>query len=83
MKIVPDQIARFVPGRPFIPLGTDGLGRSDTREALRRFFEIDAGHVVVAVLAACSPTGSSTHRSSPTPSPATTSTPTPPTPSST
>ncbi len=36
--------------RPFVALGTDGFGRSDTREALRRFFEIDAGHVVVTVL---------------------------------
>ena len=53
MKAVPDQIARWVPdGRRFIPLGTDGFGRSDTREALRRFFETDAGHVVVAALAA-------------------------------
>jgi pyruvate dehydrogenase E1 component len=51
MKMVPDQVARWVPG-PFVPLGTDGYGRSDTREALRRFFEVDAGHVVVAVLAA-------------------------------
>ena len=50
MKIVPEQVARFVPGRTFVPLGTDGMGRSDTREALRRFFEIDAGHVVVGVL---------------------------------
>ncbi len=51
MKIVPEQIARFVPdNRPFTILGTDGMGRSDTREALRRFFEIDTGHVVVAVL---------------------------------
>ena len=49
MKMVPDQVARWVPGT-FIPLGTDGFGRSDTREALRRFFEVDAGHVVVAVL---------------------------------
>jgi pyruvate dehydrogenase E1 component len=49
MKMVPDQIARWAPGR-FLPLGTDGYGRSDTREALRRFFEVDAGHVVVAVL---------------------------------
>jgi pyruvate dehydrogenase E1 component len=49
MKAVPDQIARWVPGA-FIPLGTDGFGRSDTREALRRFFEIDAGHIVVATL---------------------------------
>ena len=51
MKLVPEQIARFVHDRPFVPLGTDGFGRSDTREALRRFFEIDAAHVVVAVLA--------------------------------
>ncbi|MGI9644752.1 MAG: pyruvate dehydrogenase (acetyl-transferring), homodimeric type, partial [Ilumatobacteraceae bacterium] len=51
MKIVPEQIARFVPdGRPFEILGTDGMGRSDTREALRRFFEIDMGNVVVSVL---------------------------------
>jgi pyruvate dehydrogenase E1 component len=49
MKAVPDQVARWVPG-PFVPLGTDGYGRSDTREALRRHFETDAAHVVVAVL---------------------------------
>jgi pyruvate dehydrogenase E1 component len=49
VKAVPDQIARFVP-RSFIPLGTDGFGRSDTREALRRHFEVDAAHIVVAVL---------------------------------
>ncbi|WP_334145084.1 pyruvate dehydrogenase (acetyl-transferring), homodimeric type [Rhabdothermincola sp.] len=53
MKAVPDQIARFVPaGRTFVPLGTDGFGRSDTRQALRRFFETDAAHVEVAVLGA-------------------------------
>ncbi len=34
----------------FITLGTDGFGRSDTRQALRRHFETDAAHVVVAVL---------------------------------
>ncbi|MFM8267651.1 MAG: pyruvate dehydrogenase (acetyl-transferring), homodimeric type [Ilumatobacteraceae bacterium] len=56
MKIVPEQIARFV-RRPFIPLGTDGMGRSDTREALRRFFEVDSGHVVVAVLSALTAAG--------------------------
>jgi pyruvate dehydrogenase E1 component len=49
MKAVPDQVARWVPG-PFTPLGTDGYGRSDTREQLRRHFETDAAHVVVAVL---------------------------------
>ena len=43
MKAVPDQIARWIPaGRRFVPLGTDGFGRSDTREALRRHFETDA-----------------------------------------
>ncbi len=49
MKAVPDQVARWVPA-PFISLGTDGFGRSDTREALRRYFETDAAHVVVAAL---------------------------------
>ena len=50
LKAVPDQIARFVEAR-FTPLGTDGFGRSDTRAALRRHFEVDAAHIVVAVLA--------------------------------
>ncbi|MGC8481842.1 MAG: pyruvate dehydrogenase (acetyl-transferring), homodimeric type, partial [Acidimicrobiales bacterium] len=49
MKLVPDQIARFVP-RPFVSLGTDGFGRSDTRETLLRFFEVDEANIVVAVL---------------------------------
>ena len=49
VKLVPDMIARWVP-RPYVTLGTDGFGRSDTREALRRFFEIDAEHIVVATL---------------------------------
>jgi pyruvate dehydrogenase E1 component len=58
MKVVPDQIARFVPeGRSFSPLGTDGFGRSDTREALRRFFETDAAHVEVATLDALAAAG--------------------------
>lgn len=56
MKLVPDQIARFV-NRPFTALGTDGFGRSDTRETLRRFFEIDEGHIVVAVLSELLATG--------------------------
>ncbi|MDA8285809.1 MAG: pyruvate dehydrogenase (acetyl-transferring), homodimeric type [Actinomycetota bacterium] len=49
MKAVPEQVARWVPG-PFTPLGTDGFGRSDDRAALRRHFETDAAHIVVAVL---------------------------------
>jgi pyruvate dehydrogenase E1 component len=42
-------VARWVPGQ-FVPLGSHGFGGSDTREDLRRHFEIDAAHVVVAVL---------------------------------
>jgi pyruvate dehydrogenase E1 component len=49
MKAVPDQITRFVP-RPYVTLGTDGYGFSDTRAALRRHFEVDAPNVVTAVL---------------------------------
>src|SRR3954469_887466 len=56
MKAVPDQVARWVPGT-FLPLGTDGYGRSDTRAALRRHFETDAPNVVVAVLQALAQSG--------------------------
>lgn len=56
MKIVPDQIAPWVPGG-LTTLGTDGFGRSDTRENLRRFFEIDAEMIVIATLYALSQKG--------------------------
>jgi pyruvate dehydrogenase E1 component len=56
LRAVPDQVARWI-RRPYLSLGTDGFGRSDARDALRRFFEIDAGHVVVAVLAALARSG--------------------------
>ena len=49
MKAIPDQIARWTGGR-LLPLGTDGYGLSDSRQALRRHFEVDAEHVAVAVL---------------------------------
>jgi len=49
MKSVNDMPARWIPNR-FVALGTDGFGRSDTGEALRRHFEIDAEHIVVATL---------------------------------
>ena len=49
VKSLPDQIARWS-GSPFVPLGTDGFGRSDTREALRRHFEVDAESVTAASL---------------------------------
>ncbi|HVF11451.1 MAG TPA: pyruvate dehydrogenase (acetyl-transferring), homodimeric type, partial [Actinomycetota bacterium] len=56
MKAVPDQIARWVPGE-FVPLGTDGFGRSDTKATLRRHFEVDAESIVVAALSALSRSG--------------------------
>jgi pyruvate dehydrogenase E1 component len=49
MKIVPDQIAPWIPGG-LVSLGTDGFGRSDTRGQLRRLFEVDAESTVVATL---------------------------------
>jgi pyruvate dehydrogenase E1 component len=49
VKAWPDQIGRWAP-QPFVPLGTDGFGRSDTRDALRRHFEVDAEHITVATL---------------------------------
>jgi len=49
MTLVPDQVAKWMP-RDFLVLGTDGYGRSDSRSALRRFFETDKGHIVVAAL---------------------------------
>jgi pyruvate dehydrogenase E1 component len=56
IKAVPDQVARWVP-QPFVSLGTDGFGRSDMRDVLRRFFEVDAEHVVVATLSALAQMG--------------------------
>jgi pyruvate dehydrogenase E1 component len=47
----PDLVARWVPGGWYRALGTDGFGRSDTREALRRFFGIDAESIAATVLA--------------------------------
>jgi pyruvate dehydrogenase E1 component len=49
VKLLPASIARWIPGR-YVFLGTDGFGRSDTRQALRDFFEVDSRHIVVAAL---------------------------------
>jgi len=56
MRIVPDQIAPWVPGG-LMTLGTDGFGRSETRANLRRFFEIDAESTVIATLYALAKKG--------------------------
>ena len=49
MKIYADQIREFIPNR-YIVLGTDGFGRSDTRNQLRKFFEVNRHYIVVAAL---------------------------------
>jgi pyruvate dehydrogenase E1 component len=51
LKVLPESIARWLPG-PSVALGTDGYGRSDTRMALRDFFEVDAKHIAFAALTA-------------------------------
>lgn len=56
MKAYADQIREFVPGT-YKVLGTDGFGRSDTRERLRRFFEVDRNFVVLAALNALASEG--------------------------
>ncbi len=56
VRLVPDQIREWIPGRYTI-LGTDGFGRSDTREVLRRHFEVDAECMVYATLEALSHEG--------------------------
>jgi pyruvate dehydrogenase E1 component len=56
IKLVPDQIAPWIPGG-LTTLGTDGFGRSDTRENLRRFFEVDAECTVIATLYALAQKG--------------------------
>jgi pyruvate dehydrogenase E1 component len=56
MKIVPDQIQRWMPGQ-YVTLGTDGYGRSDGRDALRRFFEVDKRYVAVTALKALADDG--------------------------
>ena len=53
MKSFADQVSKFIPNH-FVSLGTDGYGRSDSREALRSFFEVDRYYIVIAALKALS-----------------------------
>ncbi|AFQ50118.1 Pyruvate dehydrogenase E1 component [Burkholderia cepacia GG4] len=57
MKIVGDPIGTFVDDRRIVSLDTDGFGRSDTREALRTFFEVDRHFIVIAALKALADDG--------------------------
>jgi pyruvate dehydrogenase E1 component len=56
VRALTEQIRAFVPQR-FVVLGTDGFGRSDTREQLRHFFEVDRYWVTVAALNALADEG--------------------------
>jgi pyruvate dehydrogenase E1 component len=49
VKALPESVSQWLP-RPLVALGTDGFGRSDSRAALRDFFEVDAKHIVLATL---------------------------------
>lgn len=49
LKTLPCSISQWLPGR-LIPLGTDGFGRSDGRDQLRDYFEVDANHITLAAL---------------------------------
>ncbi|MBP4132739.1 pyruvate dehydrogenase (acetyl-transferring), homodimeric type [Gallibacterium anatis] len=50
MRLFADQVRAYVPASSYLVLGTDGFGRSDSRENLRSHFEVDAHHVAVAAL---------------------------------
>jgi len=56
MKSFADQLREFIPGR-YTVLGTDGFGRSDTRDKLRKFFEVSREYVVIAALKALADEG--------------------------
>ncbi len=56
MRMLPEQLAPYLDSR-LLALGTDGFGRSETRQALRRFFEVDAENVAIAALYALSERG--------------------------
>jgi pyruvate dehydrogenase E1 component len=59
VRAVGELIRAYVP-RKFISLGTDGFGRSDTRAALRDFFEVSREHIAIAALAALAEEGAVT-----------------------
>ncbi|MGC9008393.1 MAG: transketolase-like TK C-terminal-containing protein, partial [Halothiobacillaceae bacterium] len=58
VRAIPEQVRAYLPGKRYLTLGTDGFGRSDTRQALRRFFEVDRWNIVLATLKALADEGS-------------------------
>jgi pyruvate dehydrogenase E1 component len=61
MKTVAEQIRPFMQDRRYVTLGTDGFGRSDTRAALRAYFEVDRHHIALAALKALADDGLMPH----------------------
>jgi pyruvate dehydrogenase E1 component len=59
VKAVPDMVARWI-DRPYVVLGTDGFGRSDTREALRTYFEVSPEQIAYAALVGLQQAGEAT-----------------------
>lgn len=57
VRAVPQLLASYLPGRRFVTLGTDGFGRSDTRSALRSFFEVNRDSIVLSALQSLVETG--------------------------
>ena len=57
VRAVPQMLASFLPRQRYVVLGTDGFGRSDTRAALREFFEVDRYSIVLAALQALADSG--------------------------
>ena len=60
VRAVPELIRAHVPRR-YVTLGTDGFGRSDSRRALREFFEVDRASIVIAALKALADDGELDH----------------------
>ncbi|MBU3672250.1 MAG: alpha-ketoglutarate dehydrogenase [Sinobacteraceae bacterium] len=60
VRAVPQMLASFLPQRRYVVLGTDGFGRSDTRAALREFFEVDRYSIVLAALQTLAESGAMT-----------------------
>ena len=56
VRALGEQLTPWIPGDYFV-LGTDGMGRSETRETLRRHFEVDAESITIATLSRLSQTG--------------------------
>jgi pyruvate dehydrogenase E1 component len=56
VKTLPDSIARWAP-RPMVSLGTEGFGRSESRDRLRDFFEVDARYIALAALSSLAHAG--------------------------